>query len=165
MVVWHYTKAIHLPRILAEGCIKPATAGVRGSKRPIVWFSTNEWFEWTVGTGRLENGNYVEDTFEEMNAKYGLARIGVARETAPYTWRDLKKLSGMRPGDAKKLVQAAIRRGASPHEWRGTFEPVPKEKWLAVQVYEGERWVDRAEVTEGAEAGDVSDGGPTHRAR
>ena len=26
-------------------------------------------------------------------------------------------------------------------EWRGTFDPVPSDKWLAIEVYENGFWI------------------------
>ena len=43
---------------------------------------------------------------------------------------------------AQGLYQTAIRRGARPGQWWGTFVPVPRSKWIAVQGYHDGQWVD-----------------------
>jgi len=47
----------------------------------------------------------------------------------------------MAKGVARDLVGEARKRNANPREWRGTFDAVPREKWLAIEVFERLRWV------------------------
>ena len=39
-VLWHYSTQHKLNRIIATGAIVPATAGVDGDEKPVVWFSS-----------------------------------------------------------------------------------------------------------------------------
>jgi len=126
-----------------DGVIKPATAYVPIGEHPIVWFSTAPVWEETANKRLLKpDGTVVNLDRDGTYARGGgLVRIGVAPETAPYTWGILKVKSRMKPKMAEGLVKAARRCGAKPSEWRGTFDPVPREKWIAVEVWDGTKWV------------------------
>ena len=142
-MVWHYTKGVHLPKILAAGEIRPATAGVPVGERPIIWFSANATWEATVNPGRIDGvGRLHTATVEEMDAVFGgRARISVDDATAPYDWYHLKRAAGIKTKTAQNLETAAIRGGASPKDWRGTFDSVPREKWLSIEVFRNGGWV------------------------
>jgi hypothetical protein len=114
-----------------------------GCYTDIVWFSSNQDWERTVWKAiRYPDGTTVQlDSMEELAEYCGLVRFGVAPETAPHDWRALKELSGMSARLARGLYEAAIERGANPNEWFGTFDPVPRELWVAVEVYENGKWV------------------------
>jgi hypothetical protein len=141
--LWHYTTGENFVQIVTDDAIKPATEHVPKSERPIVWFSLNQWWEPTANKGRrTSDGRIVTATMLEMcELGCGLARIGVDPETAPYDWKTLRELSGMSPAMARGLYNAAIKQGARPGEWRGTFESVPQSQWTAVEVLQDGRWV------------------------
>jgi hypothetical protein len=146
-LVYHYTVECNFKKILASGVILPATAGVLPPERPIVWFSTNPLWENTVKKGIpfKEDGFFFVETmgWAEFNScGIPLYRIGVARETAPLRWRDLRELSLMWPTYASALVRVAKMEYAQSGEWRGTFDPVPVEKWVTVETYnvQAMRW-------------------------
>jgi len=141
-MIWHYTVANRLQLIIADGMIRPATAHVPANERPIVWFSRRQDWEPTAGPALKEDGIIRKATFAEMNyLAGGMARIGVAPETAPYNWHQLKRQSGMTSGEAHRLEKGAMKDRASTGDWRGTFDPVPKEKWLAIELLHEEKWI------------------------
>lgn len=136
-LVYHYTIGGNFKRILASGVILPATAGVLPPERPIVWFSTNSFWQNSVVKGiPVAGGRYVDMGWAELN-RYEIPpiRIGVALETAPLRWRDLREQSLMPAAIASGLVRAAKKQYAQSGEWRGTFEAVPAEKWVSVEKY------------------------------
>lgn len=137
--VWHYTKGRLLPAILADGLIKPATAFVPVNEKPIVWFSTNQHWERTMAPGKDFGRHWY--SMEETASKFGLARIGVDPDIAPYDFSALRELSGMTSAVANGLVKAAKKRYAEPREWRGTFEPVPRHLWIAIEIWRDGAWV------------------------
>src|SRR5947207_2911795 len=136
MTLWHYTTEESLIRILASGEIRPATAGVPTDERPIVWFSSNQLWEPTsakVLYSRTLN-------MAEMRMFVGLARIGVSPDVVPYDWHALKRHGGMKSRMVKGLEKAALRLNARPEEWFGTFEPVPRARWIAVEIFPEGKW-------------------------
>jgi hypothetical protein len=138
---WHYTIGVHFENIIRDGEIKQSTDHVR--YKPIVWFSTAPDWEPTANKNRVEkDGRIISLNREETEREHGgLVRIGVAPETAPHDWQALKELSGMSSKIAKGLYDAAIKEGSRPGDWWGTFEPVPKSKWIAVEVYQNGTWI------------------------
>jgi hypothetical protein len=146
MIVWHYTVGAHLAKILKEGVIKPSTAFVPKNERTIVWFTTACEWDQTANKNVIHEGKLVYLNMEQTaEVGSGLCRIGVDELTAPYTWQELKELSGMSARTAQGLYQAAIDKGSRPGHWRGTFDSVPSDKWLAVEVLEGGVWVTHPE--------------------
>jgi hypothetical protein len=143
-MVWHYTTVDRLVMIIAAGEIRPATTGVPNGEKPIVWFSTHpEWEPTATKAMKDRNGWTRRATIEEVEQfSGGLARIGVAPETAPHSWRELKHMSGMRSGEARRLERAAVEDRSFTGDWRGTFDSVPRERWLAVQVFRNGAWTD-----------------------
>jgi hypothetical protein len=134
LIVYHYTKGYHIETIRIVGELRPTTIGVPKGERPILWFSSNPVWEHTVsshlgiqGTRRLGQGLY---------------RIAIDTEkTRVYDWLQLKQLSQMHPRMQDYLEREAVRIGAKPEEWFGTFKPVPREQWVAIEVWpEGEPW-------------------------
>jgi len=147
-IKWHYTIGVKYALIDRDGFIKPATAFVSPGERPIVWLSTNAVWEPTANKMRLGgDGHLVSLTMAETAALGGgLVRIGVAAETAPHDWNALKELSGMSTKTARGLYDAAIAQRARPGEWWGSFEPIPRSKWIKVQgSFQGDEcleWLD-----------------------
>lgn len=143
MTKWHYTICRHLDQIRKDGEIRPARLFIGVGERPITWFSTAADWEPTANKSRPGSDGSIVFLDRAGTAElYGLARIGVAPETAPYDWQALKELSGMAGKMAQELYRGAIRAGSRPGNWWGTFEAVPRSQWIAVQIYRDGVWVD-----------------------
>ncbi len=133
---WHYTTEAHIFAIIRSCSIEPAGNTLRIktavgrpktlklSKKPIVWFSSNQ---------------RSEKTASRFGRRF---RIGVSPETAPHDWPVLRRLGGITRRWTQMLCRTAEDVGANPNEWWGTFEPVPKSTWIAVQRFDGCKWVD-----------------------
>jgi hypothetical protein len=141
---WHYTTGRHFLSIVKTGVINPATSYVPAGEKPIVWFSTNQTWESTATKARIDpDGTIIGMSMAETAEVFdGLVRIGIAAETAPYRWRELKELSGMSGRMAQHLYDRAIECGARPGDWWGTFTPVPRSEWVKIEVLNGGRWED-----------------------
>ena len=142
-ILWYYTTRNKLSEILAAGQISPVATGVPRKEKPSVWFSANQtwdsaanlpWQDPAGSTVRLSK----DQTFVMGG---GLARIGIAPETAPYDWKAFKQQSGISPKAAKELYNTAIRGGSRPGQWFASFESVPKAKWLTIEILENDTWV------------------------
>ena len=129
-------------RIIRDGLIKPATAGIDPGEKPLVWFSSNSVWEQTANKGiRSLSGGRRSLSFTEMVYMGGLCRIGVAAETAPLSWKQLRSTGAIRPATARALERVADRNGASRLEWYASPVPVASDKWLSIELYEAGRWV------------------------
>jgi len=137
--LWHYTTRQKLEQILATGVIQPSTALIEPTEKPVVWFSSRPTWEPTATkcplTGKL--GQYVT-----ASAQGGLARIAVASSTAPYRFAQLPLVAGTSPRMCIGLVLAGLDAGADPDQWFFSPEPVPRDLWQAIEVYdfEADRW-------------------------
>ena len=141
-ILWHYTTGQNLVSIFQDGLVRPATAGVPRTEKPIVWFSANQYWEQTASKmARMADGSFKCLSMQETGIHgKGLARIGVDRASAPYGWEELGKLSGMSRRTIQGLERAAVRNRAKPQEWFGAFDPIPKSKWVAVEYFKDGEW-------------------------
>jgi hypothetical protein len=140
--VWHYTTARRLAAILQAGELRFAAGLLPKGEKPVVWFSSNEEWEPTANIPlRQPDGRMAIATKDATCLlEGGLARIGVACETAAHDWEAYKRLSGITPKHAREMYKAAIAQGARPGQWFANFEPVPRSQWLAVEVWDGREW-------------------------
>jgi hypothetical protein len=54
--------------------------------------------------------------------------------------REICEKSGITGKQVKKLIDSARRGGASPWEWRGTFEIVRVDQFRSIEIYDGTNW-------------------------
>ncbi|MBT3185746.1 MAG: hypothetical protein HN907_01565 [Nitrospina sp.] len=155
MQIWHYTIGQHLSSILEEGKIK-REAKVHAKKvyERVVWFSTNPVWEETANkiiTGK--DGNLPVTKEITLFHGGGLARIEVFPEAAPYTWADYRRQSKSAKKYLDALESAALENGADPEEWRVSYKPVLKNKWLAIEAWDSktQTWIDALKKCEEAE--------------
>lgn len=142
-LVWHYTTTSRLQQILSDGFIRPAAAVLQGGDKPVVWFSSNSvWEESANKSTRNSVGEIVLGNKESTrHFGGGLARIACNAELVPFSWKEFKKQSGVKSKIADAIYAAAIAHGARPSEWFATFEPVPAEKWIAIEIDNGIGWM------------------------
>jgi hypothetical protein len=138
-IYWHYTTLERFAEIMESGVILPATAYVGKNEKPVAWFSANQFWEQTANKSILLYGQIRGLTRKEM-FHLGVARIGVSIETAPYDWEGFKKLSGISNRVSKGLVAAAKNAKSNPKDWRVSFEPVIRDKWLRIEVWQSGKW-------------------------
>jgi hypothetical protein len=145
-LVWHYTVVERLNVILADGVLRPVAMGALKGVKPVVWFTSNQ--DWEPTANRLwqsPTGSWTRLGKDQTIVLFGgLARIGVAPATAPLDWKGYKEHSGIPPKAANTIYNEAVSVGARPGQWSATFDSVPREKWLAVEVWQDEQWVPRA---------------------
>jgi len=139
-MLWHYTTVDALKQIVTSGAIRTQETVVIPGQQHAVWFTLSTTWEETanVSYGCMGQVTHLDrqGTFEH----YGLARIGVATETAPHTWRDYKRLGGVASDYASQLYAIGTARGSRIGDWRVSFEDVPQSQWLAIEVWDGEQW-------------------------
>ncbi len=139
---WHYTVQVRLPDIINSGVILPATAGVEHRERRAVWTSTNPVWEETANKPHVDECGLVQMGAKQSTAtRFGLARIEVRPEAAPYDWIAFRAMSGIRPEVAAGLARAGVASGSNPYTWFVSFEPIEDDDWLDIEVWRDERWV------------------------
>jgi len=133
-LLWHYTTGECFENIFDDGFIRPSTAWVAEDERPIVWFSSNqEWEPTSTKTFVPHYGQAWRLSKEELRVRdSGLVRFGVTRRTAELDWTAMKRLSGMSRDTARDLKVIGRRLGSKPEWWYGTFNPVQRFEWVAI---------------------------------
>ena len=142
-MIYHYTKVMHLPPILAQG-LKPTNVFIAPGEKPVLWFSTNPQWENTVFCSDAPS---LKEAHLRMRSMGGLARIGCHDSVAPHRWKELKELANIPSKFAMSLYQAAIAVQSRPGEWRGTFSVVPVKQFKTIEVFDGVNWVSIFQVT------------------
>jgi len=142
-IVWHYTTGQCSIGIIESGVIRPATDKVPAGERPIVWFSSNqEWEPTSTKYIMTPEGSSRRLSKDELEAGgNGLVRFGVTRRTAKLDWTAIKRLSGMSRSTARYLKVKGRRLGSQPEWWFGSFDPVQRSEWIAVEVWRAGQWV------------------------
>jgi hypothetical protein len=141
--LWHYTsEAHHLPLILRDGSIHPATVGIGTHERPVVWFSSRQDYEPTaikVARDLPDGSSQLGELADQIEA-VGAARIGIDPGAA-LPWARLVKAAKISPTTQRRLIRAARAVGGSAADWFGVVGEVPRPLWRAVQVMRAGRWV------------------------
>lgn len=141
---FHYTTGQKIGSIRSDGLIRPGTAFVQKPERPAVWFSREPFWEPTaakmLGTPQGPRRLAMREHTQEICG--GLFRIVVDAGAAPHDWSEFRTLSGVLPALARGLAKVAKMCGANPRNWRVSFEPVPLSSAIAIESFDGHRWVD-----------------------
>lgn len=133
LVVYHYTAADNLAKILRTGAILPATACIPQGERGVVWFSSNRDYEPTAVKGIIVDGTQRGLSIEETE-EYGggLARIAVRRADVPYDWHLLKQIARLK--FAKELAISARQHGSNTCFFYGSLEPITSDLWVSIEL-------------------------------
>lgn len=139
--IFHYTIREKLDFILQDGFIKQATARVPKGVKCFVWFSTNpDWEETASKTAYAGNQRFMLNKTGTYILSRGLVRIEVAAESAPLSWEDYCEISGESKKALNALRKEAYRIGSSPSDWRCSLDSIPKEKFVAIEYWNGTAW-------------------------
>ena len=139
---WHYRD--HLPEILGSGVIRPATLHVQAGVRPAVWFSLREPYEPTAFPALYERGSRrMITTIDELFSASSCGEIGRLRVdpvVLTHDWYGYAKTSGVSSGGIRRLERSAMEKGGNIFDWRISYEPVPRERWVRVETFNGTNW-------------------------
>jgi hypothetical protein len=140
---WHYTIGEYLPRIIETGLLLLSDRYIGPGERPAVWFSLRQDWEPTAAKfGLVPARRSPQAAMTAMAMRGGgLVRIGVLEATAPFDWREFRRHSGLDPKIARGLAITAKEQGADPYDWRVSFDAVPSEEWIAIELWDGRAWV------------------------
>jgi hypothetical protein len=138
--VYHYTSRNALARILQAGAIRPHKA-LPTDRVALVWFSTNG--VWEPASGRPSPLNPRQPmTFDQLSQLHGgLARLLVDGSAAELDFATMRTLISPEFLALTKGYGGAWFR-QNQWRWYGTRKAVPREYWLAVEVWKGPRWVE-----------------------
>ncbi len=143
-LLWHYTIGHFFQRILNEKTIRPSSTYIEPAKFPVVWFSRNPvWEPAAMRSLITDDGSVQPLTMEELGQHAGgLYRIGVAKATAPHSWDDFVRLSGLSRDSISRLRRSAKARGANLKDWFASFEPIEASQWQIVEVWLNHAWTN-----------------------
>jgi hypothetical protein len=65
----------------------------------------------------------------------------VAPDVATIDWKTYKAESDIVPKMAQQIYNEAVSLGSRPGDWYATFQSVPRDRWLRVEIWENEAWV------------------------
>jgi hypothetical protein len=153
IIAWHYTTGLKLPLIRESGCLRPTDAYIEPGERPVLWWSTNPYWEptsakvtgqsfkevITSGNPRLACRRWMQETAELGE---GLYRFGLpVRELI--RWPEIGKRAGIRAWMRNSLMKTGRLQGADPAQWYGTFDAVPIDGLLFQQLVDFRYWAGK----------------------
>lgn len=132
MNLYHYTKAVHLIRIVKDGYIKRATAFIGKNETPAVHLTYSPEWEPTVWSDSKGDINKIAG---------GKARIIVKDTIKVVTWDKFKYVSGTSTAFYDSLTKTAKERNSPIDQWRQYFGKITKENWLGIEIYNNDQWI------------------------
>lgn len=129
-MVFLYTTAEQLTKYVADGVL-PAR----------ITLSRNPVWDWVGACASVSDNGGISLMDKEQTAQHGggLGRIVLPDEVARIKWDGAQIGMGVQ---ARALLHAALQAGAKSASWRWSNEPIPREKWLKVERWNGTAWVD-----------------------
>lgn len=135
-MVYHYTMGQNWKLIDESGELRPSLLNIQQGERPAVSFTRSSKFDGTAIPSLVRNGQPRRLTLlEAAERAEGLYRIAVDEADAPLTWHQYVKQAPIPAKIAKRLVVIANAEGAFVEDYRFSFPPVPRSKWLSVETF------------------------------
>ena len=142
--LYHYTTREALSSILRDKKIKPTEVLIDPNERPAVWCSYNPVWEETANKSFLDP---YTNTIIFLNREQthlmsgGLVRVEVSPSSALYNWTAFKRLSGISKKSFESLKKVNHKLGINADsEWRVSFEPIQRNSWLSIEIWDGDEW-------------------------
>jgi len=140
-LLWHYITGPMLQLVVDSGVILPDGTAPHVRLRN-VWFDRDRMWQKYAGDDSSEHPTvrlYRSNRDEVARREFGLGRVGVTSETAPFDWYrcwedfDAEPFNTLHPRMAPG--------GIAIYRWFSS-EPVASNRWAAVQVWQDGTWVD-----------------------
>lgn len=140
-LAWHYTISDRWEAIKASGAILPTKVLIERNERPAVWFTTRESYEPTACKSlQRPDGSVRELSVQDMlDMGITLYRIGVDRDEL-LSFLDWRRRSGCSRRMVRALIRVAHQAGSNPDTWYASFEPVHRDRWRTVELWDGKAW-------------------------
>lgn len=139
--LYHYTTIENLYKIITDGTIKLATAGLDKGEKPGVWFSTNPFWESTVNKlVYLPDGSVRQLNFKEMKT-IGIARIEVELSNYIVPFSKFFFQCNMKKKTFKSLIKSGRAMGAIPQEWYASLSPIKRDYWIDIEIMSEGKWI------------------------
>jgi hypothetical protein len=156
MIAWHYTVGLTLPLICESGVLRPTDALIGRDERPVLWFSTNPFWEPTSAKmiarsmkEQLESEDGLPfrtlSMYECAEGCDGLYRFGLPAAQL-IKWPEVGKRAGISAPMRNAIIQAGHMQGANPSQWYGTFEEIPIDGLLLQQLVDFRRWETKERI-------------------
>lgn len=144
MKKYHYTKAIHLPRIIQEGMIR--TTSITGSKREkrAAWLTASDQWEICCSSGKYDpiTGSSTTMQVDEMRDVFGVCRIQISNRLQTTSWKKYQYLGNISPIEFARFTEFSNRLGGNTEKWSCSFSPITKEYFDSIEMLIGDEWVE-----------------------
>lgn len=138
---WHYLPWTRLHEVMKSKVLLPAPLDPLGAGPPAVWFSIQHTWDPAAQLAEWPLDEVAQVNLDEIRLYGGgLGRIAVEPATAPSSWEDYRRLAPLSLEAVLSLELAAQSIGLDPRQWFASLLPVPKEKWIAVEVWQDDSW-------------------------
>jgi len=143
-IAWHYTIGLKLPLIYESGVLRPTDVYIEKHEIPVLWFSTNTYWEPTSAKGLLDVARPLS---MQENAEFGegLYRFGMPASKL-VRWPEIGKRAGIKAWIRNGLMRAGREQGAEPSQWYGTTKEIPIAGLLFQQLVDFRRWETKERI-------------------
>lgn len=132
MNAWHYTIALHVESIVADGLLHVTGLAIDPEERPALWFSKNQYWEPTACKGGARTMR------ETARVGGGLVRFGVDASSL-VTWEEHKRSGGITPKTAAALEATGYAEGSHPRNWLVSYDPIDIGS-TRIEILNGHKW-------------------------
>ncbi len=149
--VYHYTTEVCLNKIIEDGLLKVSLyEREQGDKHPSLWLSKDEvWEPTALESFEDEYGRKITITKEFQYELAGLGRIAIKYSPEIHSWTTYRQESRLSSKILDALELTGIQQGAHPSNWFCSFNDIPIDRWVKVEVWDGLRWAQYLKNREG----------------
>ena len=149
--LFHYTVGIKLKNIQADGYLKTTPTESKLGERPLVWLSSNPYYEQTArkhfmkpGISDNQLGTLLEmDDYGNGVYRFSFLTDNLPEHLTPLPWHTLKHQSRMRKNLIDRLVKRAKGVKAKPREWYGVMDRIPVQLATLERLHtDSGQWVE-----------------------
>ena len=107
-----------------------------------VWCSTDPVWETTVGRYIADSSGIIRQPHKSYLWLFPgmLARIEVDATSCPISYEAHLAVWGVPDGIREEVRERCRWAGVDPNDWRLSYEPIPRSRWLGIHVWDGKRW-------------------------
>lgn len=136
--VYHYTTGKRLAQIVRSGRILTSPSFSRALEKPAVWCSvTKDWEPSAAMMYQRPDGSVIRRTRAQIqDVEEGLIRIRIGEAAGIFTFEQYKRISRISQRHLKMLSKFAADCGADLRLWRVVLQPVIREHWISVEIYD-----------------------------
>lgn len=140
---YHYTKGIHLAKIINDGKINTTRISNEKKEKRAVWLTRSEEWEICCSSGKLDpyTGESTTMTLIEMRDLFGVCRIKIKDNYPTFSWAKYKYTGRISAEFYENFTNFSDILGCNTSRWYYSFSPICIEHFESIEMLVGEEWI------------------------